>query len=178
MNFSKNIFEAFCLLSRNTYFNEHHIVATSVSTEQKHALGRHCIQTKTPLPPAKNTQLHSLIHITRRLWYHSYSKRKRQCINAFNILNLTEAVTSFCSLKKVFTTCGQKTLEFFQWLWLLTIINFIIAQLFAKHRFLKNISAWLLLTSKFFCEWIGFYVLTINFACCRRDFPICFLHGL
>ena len=25
---------------------------------------------------------------------------------------------------------------------------------------------------------IRFYVLTINFACCRRDFPSCSLHGL
>ena len=50
------------------------------------------------------------------------------------------------------TTCCQKTLEFFQWLWLLTIINFIIAQLFAENRFLQNISARLVLTSKFFFE--------------------------
>ena len=32
------------------------------------------------------------------------------------------------------------------------IANFIIAQPFAKHRFLKNTSAWLLPTSKFFSE--------------------------
>ena len=55
-------------------------------------------------------------------------------------------------LKKVFTTCCQKTLEFSQWLLLLTIINFIIAQFFAEHRFLKSISARLVLTSKFFFE--------------------------
>ena len=40
----------------------------------------------------------------------------------------------------------------FQWLWLLTIVKFIITQPFAKHRFLKKISAWLLLTSKFFSQ--------------------------
>ena len=52
----------------------------------------------------------------------------------------------------MFTTCDLKTVEFFQWPWRLTIINFIILQLFAKHRFEKNTSAWLLLTSKFFSE--------------------------
>ena len=65
MNFSKKVFEVFCLLSRNIYFNEHYLVTAPVSTEQKHALGKHCIQTKTPLPPAKNRQIHSLIHISR-----------------------------------------------------------------------------------------------------------------
>ena len=67
-------------------------------------------------------------------------------------LHFTEPATRICSLKKVFTTCGQKTLEFFQWLWLLTIINFITEQLFVKHPFLKNTSAWPLLTSKFYSE--------------------------
>ena len=138
--------------SRNTYFNEHFLVDVPASTKQKHALGKHFIQTKTPLPPDKNTQLHSFIHITRWLWYHSWSKRRHQCLNAFKVLHFTEAATSICTLKKVFTTCGQKTLEFFQWLWHLTIINFIIGQLFGKHGFLKNICAWLLLTSKFFSE--------------------------
>ena len=52
----------------------------------------------------------------------------------------------------MFTTCDLKSVEFFQWPWPLTIINFIIVQLFAKHRFEKNTSAWLLLTSKFFSE--------------------------
>ena len=51
--------------SRNKYFNEHYLVNAPASTEQKHVLGKHCIQTQTPLPPAENTQLHSLIHITR-----------------------------------------------------------------------------------------------------------------
>ena len=50
----------FCLLTRNTYFNEHYLVAAPASTEQKHQLEKHCIQTKTPLTSAKNTQLHSL----------------------------------------------------------------------------------------------------------------------
>ena len=36
-----------------------------------------------------------------------------------------EAATSICLLKKVFTTRRQETLEFFQWLWLLILINFI-----------------------------------------------------
>ena len=135
MNFSKNIFEVFCLLSRNTYFNEHYLVASPAPTEQKQALGKHCIQRETPLPPGKNTQLHSLIYITRWLWYHSLSKRKRQCFNAFNVLHFTKEATSICSLKKVLTTCGQKPLEFSQWLWLLTIINFIIAQPFANTDF-------------------------------------------
>ena len=49
------------------------------------------------------------------------------------------------------TTCDQKPLSF-KWLCLLTIINFIMAQLFAKHRFLKNTYLWLLLTSKSFSE--------------------------
>ena len=57
----------------------------------------------------------------------------------------------------MFTTCGQKTLDFFQWLWLLAIINFIIPQLFAKHWFLKNISEWMLLTSKFFSEFYSMF---------------------
>ena len=38
-------FEVFYLLSRNTYFNEHYLVAAPASTEQRHALGKHCIQT-------------------------------------------------------------------------------------------------------------------------------------
>ena len=49
--FGKN--EVFCLRSRNTYFNEHYLVTAPASTEQKHPLSEHCIQTKTPLPPAK-----------------------------------------------------------------------------------------------------------------------------
>ena len=61
-------------------------------------------------------------------------------------LHFTEATVSICSLKKVFTTCGQKTLHFFQWLWLLTIINFIIEQLFEEHFWM------LLITSKFYSE--------------------------
>ena len=36
MNISKNFFEVFYLLSRNTYFNEHYLVAAPASTEQKH----------------------------------------------------------------------------------------------------------------------------------------------
>ena len=47
--------EVFCLSWRNTYFDEHYLVTAPASTEQKHALGKHCIQTKTPLPPAKTT---------------------------------------------------------------------------------------------------------------------------
>ena len=64
-------------------------------------------------------------------------------------LHVTEAATSICSLENVLITCIKKTLPFFQWLWLLNIINFIIKQRFAKHPFLKNTSAWLLLKSKF-----------------------------
>ena len=81
--------------------------------------------------------------------------------------------------KKVFITCCQKTFEFFQWLWLLIIISFIIEQLFAEHQrtLLKNTYAWLLLTSKFYSE-IDSCSVTIKFVCCRRDFPSCFLHGL
>ena len=67
-------------------------------------------------------------------------------------LHFMEAATSICLLKKVFTTRRQKALDFFQWLWLLIIINFIIEQLFAEHRFLKNTYAWLHLTSKFYSE--------------------------
>ena len=67
-------------------------------------------------------------------------------------LHFMEAATSICLLKKVFTTRRQKALDFFQRPWLLTIINFIDEQLFAEHRFLKNTSAWLLLTSKFHIE--------------------------
>ena len=74
-------------------------------------------------------------------------------------LHFMEAATSICSLKKVFTTYGQKTLEFFQWLWLLTITHFIVEQLFAKHPFLKNTSAWLLLTSKFYSEFDSIVLL-------------------
>ena len=83
----------------------------------------------------------------------------------------TQAATSISSLKKVFTTCGQKNHEFFQWLWLLTIINFIMGQLFAKHQFLKKISAWLLPTSKFFSEFDSIFCW-INFACCKGIFPV------
>ena len=43
----------FCPLSGNTYFNEYYLVAAPASTEQKHGVGKHCIQTKTSLPPAK-----------------------------------------------------------------------------------------------------------------------------
>ena len=60
-------------------------------------------------------------------------------------LHFTEAATSICLLKKVFTTRRQKALDFFQRPWLLIIINFIDEQLFAEHRFLKNTFAWLLL---------------------------------
>ena len=67
-------------------------------------------------------------------------------------LHFTEAATSICLLKKVFTTRHQKALDFFQRPWLLIIINFIDEQLFAEHRFLKNTYAWLLLTSKFYSE--------------------------
>ena len=49
--FGKN--EVFCLRWRNTYFNEHYLVTAPASIKQKYALGKHCIQTKTPLPPAK-----------------------------------------------------------------------------------------------------------------------------
>ena len=55
-------------------------------------------------------------------------------------LHFTEVATSIFLLKKVFTTCVQKTIEFFQWLF------------FVKHPFLKNTSAWLLLTLKFYSE--------------------------
>ena len=61
MNFPKNVFEVFCLLSRNTYFNEHYLVAAPASTEQKHALSKVYIQTKRPLQPAKNTNYIALI---------------------------------------------------------------------------------------------------------------------
>ena len=97
-------------------------------------------------------------------------EKKTPIINAFNILNATEAATTIYSLKKLFTTCGQKTLEFFQWLWLLSMINFIIAQLFAKHRFLKNISAWLLLTSKFFSEFDSIMFCYHNFHMLQKGF--------
>ena len=53
MNFSKNGIEVFCLLSRNTYLNEHYLVAVPASNEEKHALDKHCIQTNTLLPPTK-----------------------------------------------------------------------------------------------------------------------------
>ena len=76
-------------------------------------------------------------------------------------LHFTEAATSICLLKKVFTTRRQKALDFFQWLWLLIIINFIIEQLFAEH-------AWLLLTSRLYSEFDSCSV-TIKFACCRRE---------
>ena len=70
----------------------------------------------------------------------------------------------------MFTTCSQKNLEFFQWLWLLTIINFIIAQLFAKHRFLKNISAWLLVTSNFFSKYDSIVFCYENFRMLQKGF--------
>ena len=73
----------------------------------------------------------------------------------------------------MFTTCGQKNLEFFQWLWLLTIINFIITQLLANHLFLKNISAWLLLTSKFFSEFNSMFCYH-KFRMLQKGFSLLF----
>ena len=78
-------------------------------------------------------------------------------------LHFTEAATSICLLKKVFTTRRQKALDFFQRPWLLIIINFIDEQLFAEHRFLKNTYAWLLLTSKFYSQ-LDSCSVTIKFA--------------
>ena len=94
-------------------------------------------------------------------------------------LHFTKAATSICLLKRVFTTLPQKTLDFFQWIWLLIIINFIIEQTFAGHRLLKNTYTWLLLTSKFYSEFDSCSVtIKLKFACCRRNFPSCFSHGL
>ena len=134
-----------------TYFNEHYLVAAPASTEQKHQLWNHGIQAKTPLPPAKNTQLHSLDSYHQMTMISQLIGKQTPMFECFNVLHFTEAATSICSLKKVLTTCDQKPLSF-KWLCLLTIINFIIAQLFAKHRFLKNTYLWLLLTSKSFSE--------------------------
>ena len=153
--FGKN--EVFCLCWRNTYFNEHYLVtAPPASSEQKYALCKHCIQTKTPLPPAK-TPNYIVLFISPDDYDITVNRKENtNVLMLLNFLHFTEAAISICSVKKVFTTCSQKNLEFSQWLWLLTIINFIITQLFTKHQFLKNISAWLFLTSKFFSEWIGF----------------------
>ena len=71
------------------------------------------------------------------------------------LLHFTEAANSVCLLKKVFTTRRQKALDVFQGLWLLMVINFIIEQIFAEHRFLKNTYAWLLLNVKVLF-WIWF----------------------
>ena len=57
MNFFTNVFEVFCLLSRNILANTKKVAAPA-SSEPKHVSGKHCIQ-----QPAKITQLHSLIHI-------------------------------------------------------------------------------------------------------------------
>ena len=86
-------------------------------------------------------------------------------------LHFTEAATSICLLKKVFTTRRQKALDFFQRPWLLIIINFIDEQLFAEHRFLKNTYAWLLLTSKFYSE-LDSCSVTTKFA--EGIFPVVF----
>ena len=67
-------------------------------------------------------------------------------------MHFTEAATSICSLKKVLTTCGQTNPWVFTMIWLLTINNFIIAQLLPKYWFLKNTSTRMLLTPKFFSE--------------------------
>ena len=137
MNFSKNVFEVFCLLSRNTYFNKHYLVAAPASTEQKHALDKHCIV-------YKQRHLYHLLKTPNYIAlfispddYDITVNLKENANVLINAFYFTEAATRICS---------------FQWLWLLTMVNFIIAQPFPKHRFLKNISAWLLLTSKFFFE--------------------------
>ena len=96
--------------------------------------------------------------------------------NFLIFLDFTEAATSICLLKKVLATRRQKAPEFFQWLWLLIIINLIIEQLFAEYRFyyMTDSNVKILFWIRFmFC-----YMATIKFARCRRDFPSCFLHGL
>ena len=136
------------------------------------------MQVKIFLPPAKNTKLNRFIHITRWARYDKKNwKENANLLMFLMFLHFTKAATSICLLKKVFTTRLQKTLDFFQWLWLLIIINFIIQQLLAEHWFLKNTYAWLLLTAKFYSEFDSCSV-TIKFACCRRDFPSCFSYGL
>ena len=128
---------------------------------------------KTLLPPAKNTQLHTLF-ISPDDYDTTVNRKENGNVLMFLMfLHFTEAATRSCSLKKVFTTCGQKTLECFRWLWLLTIINFITEQPFVKHPFLKYTSPCPLLTSKFIMNSILCSV-TIRFACCRRYFPVAF----
>ena len=61
----------------------------------------------------------------------------------------------------------------FQWLWLLTIVKFIITQPFAKHRFLKKISAWLLLTSKFFSQFNSMFCYH-KFRMLQKGFSLLF----
>ena len=111
----------------------------------------HCIQTKTLLPSAKTPSYIALIISPNDYDTTVNRKENANVLMLLMFLHFMEAATSICSLKKVFTTC-RKTLEFFQWVCLLTIINFIIEQRSAKHPLLKNTSAWLLLTSKFYPE--------------------------
>ena len=132
---------------------------------------------KTLLPPAKNTQLHTLF-ISPDDYDTTVNRKENGNVLMFLMfLHFTEAATRSCSLKKVFTTCGQKTLECFQWLWLLTIINFITEQPFVKHPFLKNTSPWPLLTSKFYYEF-DFMFCYHKVRMLQKVFPSCFLHGL
>ena len=132
---------------------------------------------KTLLPPAKNTQLHTLF-ISPDDYDTTVNRKENGNVLMFLMfLHFTEAATRSCSLKKVFTTCGQKTLECFQWLWLLTIINFITEQPFVKHPFLKNTSPWPLLTSKFHYEF-DFIFCYHKVPMLQKVFPSCFLHGL
>ena len=81
-------------------------------------------------------------------------------------LHFTEGATSISLLKKVFTTRRQNTLDFFQWLWLLTLTVFCWTPIFEEYLCVATFNVKVLF-------WIRFML-----ACCRRDFPSCFSHGL
>ena len=177
MNFFKNVFDVFCQLSRNTYFNEcPMLVAASASSEQKHTSGKHCM--KRHFYHLLKTPNYIALFISPDDYDTTVNRKENGNVLMFLMfLHFTEAATRSCSLKKVFTTCGQKTLECFQWLWLLTIINFITEQPFVKHPFLKNTSPWPLLTSKFYYEF-DFMFCYHKVRMLQKVFPSCFLHGL
>ena len=177
MNFFKNVFDVFCQLSRNTYFNEcPMLVAASASSEQKYTSGKHCM--KRHFYHLLKTPNYIALFISPDDYDTTVNRKENGNVLMFLMfLHFTEAATRSCSLKKVFTTCGQKTLECFQWLWLLTIINFITEQPFVKHPFLKSTSPWPLLTSKFHYEF-DFIFCYHKVPMLQKVFPSCFLHGL
>ena len=68
-------FWSFRLLSRNIYLNEHYLVAVPASTEKKHALGKHCVQTNTTLPPPK-TPNYIVLFISPDYYYITVNRKE------------------------------------------------------------------------------------------------------